>query len=168
MNSIASVVTAMRCSRPKSTSRRSSCPMAVPPGSVVGVTGTFCPRSQSTRSRHWVDFPVPSRPSSERNTGVGMLRIRIHHKGTKSAQRTTKGTEFNSRSLGVSLCLLRAFVVNCLLPLDPSEHLSGGQRVAGQRQPLGHGAVDRRGHVEGGARDQHLSDAVALEDAVAG
>ena len=44
----------------------------VPPGSVQAVTGTFCPVSQSTSMRHWVDFPVPSRPSNERNTGFGI------------------------------------------------------------------------------------------------
>src|SRR3954451_21163658 len=102
--------------------------MAVPPGSAQVVTGIFCPRSQSTSNRHWVDFPVPSRPSSERNTGLGIVKIRIHHKGTEIAQRATKKTEIELFVTWWPFVGSSCLVVNCLLFLDPPQHLAGGER----------------------------------------
>src|SRR5262245_4939647 len=51
---------------------RSSFPKGVPPGSAQPIAGTPRAFSHSTSSRHWVDLPVPSMPSSEMKVAADM------------------------------------------------------------------------------------------------
>ena len=51
---------------------RDRAPTGVPPGSTAAVTARPCARRRSASSRHWVDLPVPSGPSSAMNRPAGM------------------------------------------------------------------------------------------------